>query len=357
MNQETQYVLDQLKALIEIPSPSGFTHAAVDHLMDVLTGLGYAPQQTAKGGVLVDLGGPADDHGQGALLLTAHLDTLGGMVAAIKETGRLQLTPIGGLQPNNIEGENCQVFTRFGGTYTGTFQLENASVHVNKDYAAKARTFETMEVVLDEVVTCAEDVRALGIEAGDFVCFDPRFTVTESGYIKSRFLDDKLSAAILLGFAKAVREGLPLSRRVWLHFTVYEEVGHGAAASIPAEVTELLVVDMGCVGKPLQCDERMVSICVKDSHGPSDYEMTTALAAAARAHQLDFALDVYPQYGSDADAALAAGWDLRHALIGAGVYASHGYERSHVHGLENTLALIKAFLEPEEVHHHSHNGM
>lgn len=351
MNLETQYVLDQLRELIHIPSPSGFTHMAADHLAGQLTELGFSPLRTAKGGVLVDLGGPADDHGQGALLMTAHLDTLGGMVATIKESGRLQLTPIGGLQPNNIEGENCQIHTRFGGEYSGTFQLENASVHVNKDYATKPRNFDTMEVVLDEVVSSADDVRALGIEVGDYVCFDPRFTITESGYIKSRFLDDKLSAAILLGVAKAVCEGMPLSRRVWLHFTVYEEVGHGAAASIPQDVTELLVVDMGCVGKGLTCDERMVSICVKDSHGPSDYEMTTALAEAARSHQLDFALDVYPQYGSDADAALAAGADLRHALIGAGVYASHGYERSHVQGLENTLALIKAFLEPDEHHH------
>ncbi|MFR1809526.1 MAG: peptidase M42, partial [Pygmaiobacter massiliensis] len=181
---------------------------------------------------------------------------------------------------------------------------------------------------------------------GDYVCFDPRLTVTETGYIKSRFLDDKLSVAILLGLAKSIseKETVP-AREVWLHVTVFEEVGHGGCASVPAGVQEILAVDMGCVGDDLGCTETQVSICAKDSRGPYNYDMTTKLIALAKEAKLDYAVDVYPYYGSDADAALEAGHDLRHALIGAGVYASHGYERSHKEGVKNTYQLVKAFVE------------
>ena len=203
-----------------------------------------------------------------------------------------------------------------------------------------------MEVVIDEEVHSAEDVAALGIEAGDIVCFDPRTTVTPSGYIKSRFLDDKLSVGVLLALAKQVRDGaLALSRRVWLHVTVFEEVGHGGAASVPAGVTEAISVDMGCVGDGLGCDETKVSICAKDSGGPYHYEIVSALVAAAKAAGADYAVDVYPHYGSDVEATLSAGHDLRHGLIGPGVYASHGYERSHKKGVENTLKLLNSYLK------------
>ena len=180
---------------------------------------------------------------------------------------------------------------------------------------------------------------------GDFVCFDPRTKVTDSGFIKSRFLDDKFSTAILLGFAKYLKEENVLPERtVYLLITSYEEVGHGGCASIPEDVTEMISVDMGCVGEGLGCDETMVSICAKDSVGPYDYQVVTGLVNAAKAHQINFAVDVYPHYGSDVDAALRAGYDLKHGLIGPGVYASHGYERSHRKGAENTLKLLTAYL-------------
>ena len=330
------YCVEQVKALCAIDSPSGFTDRAADYLMEELSRLGYAPQKTRKGGVTVCLGG----EGQG-LLLMAHVDTLGAVVQTIKGNGRLVLSPVGGLQPENCEAENCRIYTRFGGTYTGCLQLNDASVHVNSDYAGKGRKFQGMEVVIDEPVKTAEDTRALGICEGDMVCFDPRTVVTESGYIKSRFLDDKLSAAILLAYAKELKDrGVTPSRKIYLHFTVYEEVGHGAAASVPEDVEELISVDMGCVGEGLQCTEREVSICAKDSGGPYDYAVTTALVEAAKAAGAAYAVDVYPHYGSDAEAALRAGYDVRHGLIGAGVYASHGYERSHVEGAENTLKLL-----------------
>ncbi len=332
------YILTALRRLIAIDSPTGYTAQASGFLMEELASMGYSPQRTRKGGVLCGLGG----EGEGLCLL-AHADTLGGMVAAVKDSGRLRITPLGGLSPQNTEGENCRVYTRDGRAYSGTLQLENPSVHVNREYNTKERSFDTMEVVLDEDVSTKEAAKALGIRGGDIVCFDPRFTLTDSGYIKSRFLDDKLSAAILLGLAKWISQEHPaLSRRLCLHFTVFEEIGHGACASLPDWVTELISVDMGCVGQGLECTERMVSICVKDSQGPSNYDLTTRLIQLAEEQKLSYALDVYPFYGSDGDAALRAGYDLRHGLIGPGVYASHGYERSHKDGVENTFRLLKA---------------
>lgn len=333
---DTAYCVEQLKALCAIDSPSGFTDKAADSIIEELSRLGYAPEKTRKGGVRVCLGGEGRP-----LLLTAHVDTLGAVVQTVKANGRLALSPVGGLRPENCEAENCRVHTRFDGVYTGCLQIENASVHVNDDYAGAKRKFPQMEVLIDEPVKSEADARALGISEGDFVCFDPRTVVTESGYIKSRFLDDKLSAAILLAYAKELKDrGLSPKRKVYLHFTVYEEVGHGAAASVPEDVEELVSVDMGCVGQGLRCTEREVSICAKDSGGPYDYSVTTALVEAARAAGAAYAVDVYPHYGSDAEAALSAGCDVRHGLIGPGVYASHGYERSHTDGVENTLKLL-----------------
>lgn len=336
---DLDYCLSELKALLAIDSPSGFTDRAADHLMQALENLGYRPEKTRKGGVLCCLGGEGD-----GLLLMAHVDTLGGIVSSIKPNGRLQISPVGGLRAENCEAENCRIYSRFSGTYTGTLQIVNASVHVNDDYAGAKRTFRDSEIVIDENVRTADAVRALGIAPGDFVCFDPRTVITESGYIKSRFLDDKLSAAILLAYAKMLRdENRTPKRRIYLHFTVYEEVGHGAAASVPDDVTEVLSVDMGCVGDGVTCTEHEVSICAKDSGGPYDYSVTTALVQAARQAGAQYAVDVYPHYGSDAEASLSAGYDVRHGLIGAGVYASHGYERAHIDGVQNTLKLLAAY--------------
>ncbi|HMM30584.1 MAG TPA: M42 family metallopeptidase [Clostridia bacterium] len=335
-----QYILEQLKKLTAIPSPSGYTIEAARYAMDEFKRLGYEPKLTNKGCVLCSIGGEGNP-----ILVSAHLDTLGGMVAEVKGNGRLRLTRVGGLQANNVEAENAVVITRFGKTYTGCMQMNDPSAHVNTEYADQKRDFKGMQLVLDERVKNAEDVHKLGIAVGDYVCFDPRTVVTESGYIKSRFLDDKLSVAILLAFAKHVNEsGAKLNRRVDLFLSVYEEVGHGCAAGFPEDIQEVLCVDMGCVGEGLTCDEHQVSICAKDSAGPYDYETTTALIRIAKECGIDYAVDIYPSYGSDADAALSAGADVKHALIGAGVYASHGYERSHVDGVKNTLELLKAYL-------------
>ena len=336
-----EYILKQAEALLAIDSPSGFTEKVTDYLCEEYKRLGYKPVKTKKGGVLVEIGGKGN-----AVLTMAHVDTLGGMVAEIKINGRLRLTKVGGLNANNIETENCRIYTLDGKVYEGTVQLTDASIHVNGDYQKSERTFDSVEVLLDEKVSSREDVKALGIENGSFVCMDPRTRITESGYIKSRFLDDKLSVAILLGYAKYLKEeNVTLSRPVYQHITVYEEVGHGGSASVPEGVTDILSVDMGCVGDGLECKEHQVSICVKDSGGPYSYDFTGELIAAAKANGIDYAADVYPHYGSDVEATLRGGADARHALIGAGVYASHGYERSHVDGVKNTLELLAAYLD------------
>ena len=336
------FAWEQAAELLAIDSPSGYTAKAAQWVKDAFEKLGFDAKITVKGGVLVDLGGEnADD----ALLLEAHVDTLGAMVAGIKGSGRLKLTALGGMRPENGETENVRVYTRSGKVIEGTCQLGNASIHVNGSYGDTKRSWDTMETVLDEDVNSAADTRALGIEVGDIVCFDPRTRRTASGYLKSRFLDDKLSVGILLGFAKYLRDNdITPARRVYAHLTVYEEVGHGGSGSVPIGVTEAISVDMGCVGDGLQCTERQVSICPKDSGGPYNYEVVGKLINAAKKMGADYAVDVYPHYGSDVEATLRAGYDIRHGLIGAGVYASHGYERSHIDGVYNTLKVLCGYL-------------
>ena len=333
------FAWEQTAALLAIDSPSGYTAAAAQWVKDAFAALGFDAQITRKGGVLIDLGGKDAEDG---LLLEAHADTLGAMVMQVKGDGRLRLTSLGGMNPNNAEAENVRVHTRDGRVYEGTCQLINASVHVNGDYSTAKRSWDSVEIVLDEDVKSADDTRKLGVEVGDIVCFEPRTRRTATGYLKSRFLDDKLSVGILLGLAKYLHDNAIVpERRVWAHVTVYEEVGHGGSASVPAGVTEAISVDMGCVGSGLQCTEKQVSICAKDSGGPYSYEVTSKLIAAAKARGADYAVDVYPFYGSDVEATLRSGADIRHGLIGAGVYASHGYERSHVDG---ALAALKVLI-------------
>lgn len=337
------FAWNRTSELLSIDSPSGFTSQAAQWVKAAFEILGFPAEITTKGGVLVDLGGEDE---QDALLLEAHADTLGAMVAEVKSNGRLRLTPLGGMNANNAESENVRVYTRDGKILEGTTQLCNASIHVNGDYNSTSRTFDTVEVVLDEDVKTAADTRSLGVEVGDIVCYEPRTRRTESGYLKSRFLDDKLSVGILMGFAKyLVDNQVQLKRKTYIHVTVYEEVGHGGSASIPAGVTEAISVDMGCVGDGLQCTERQVSICAKDSGGPYSYDVVGKLIQAAKNTEADYAVDVYPHYGSDVEATLRGGADIRHGLIGAGVYASHGYERSHIDGVYNTICVLCGYLD------------
>lgn len=337
MTDTLEYIGEQLKALTSIPSPTGFTRAVTDYVMKTLEEMGFAPERSTKGNVLVCLGGEGEP-----LVLASHVDTLGAMVRSIKDNGRLRPTTLGGHQWSTADGENCTVHTRDGRVYTGVVLNTEPSSHVADE---KVETLEkNMEILLDENVDTKDDVAGLGIQTGDIIAMDPRTVITKSGYIKSRFLDDKLSASVLLGLARAVAAGeVKLARKVSLLFTVYEEVGHGGAF-VPTDTCEMISVDMGCVGDDLGCTERMVSICAKDSGGPYNYELVSALADTAKRLSLDYAIDVYPHYGSDVEATLRAGYDIRHGLIGPGVYASHNYERSHMDGVRNTYELLRAYV-------------
>lgn len=326
--------------LCKIPSPTGFTRQAERYVFDALVALGYKPEYTVKRSVRVCLGGQSRP-----LVLAAHVDTLGAMVRSIKPSGSLRVAKLGGFPENYIEGENCTIHTRAGKTFSGRFLLDKPAVHVNKNVGTTARDDTNIEVVIDEPVSKADEVKALGIGAGDFVSFDPRTTLTDSGYIKSRHLDDKASAGILLALAGWLKDTKrELQRSVWLLFTNYEEVGHGGSAGLPDGVEEILSVDMGAIGEDLGTDDRSVSICAKDSSGPYDLELTDSLVAIAKEAGLRYALDVYPFYGSDADTSLRAGYDIRHGLIGPGVQASHGYERTHRDAIQATLELLARYI-------------
>ena len=343
LQQEKQTVMGYARRLLGADSPSGFTHRAAEVAVSIATELGYQTRRSRKGSVIIEV--PGRESGK-TVGLCAHIDTLGLMVRAVREDGQLSITKIGGPQMPTLDGEYCRIYTRDGRVYTGTILSLSPASHVYEDAKTLERDENTMAVRNDEKVSTAAQTRALGIEVGDFVCIDPKTTVTESGFLKSRFIDDKGSAACLLSVLSMLKEAGQKPRyNTEIVFTVYEEVGHGGAAF--AEYDELLAVDMGCIGKDLTCTEYQVSICAKDSAGPFDYDMVSRLVALAKENHVDYALDVYPFYSSDAAAAWRAGRDTPAALIGPGVHASHGMERTHFDGMKATMDLVRLFLDCE----------
>ena len=332
------------KALLEEDSPSGFTARAVEKAQSIARELGYETRINRKGNLTILVPGNAHEEQLG---LCAHVDTLGLMVRSVTGDGKLLITPIGGPLMPTLDGEYCRIYTREGKVYTGTILSLSPAVHVEDDAATRPRDMQNMYVRLDEVVHTKEDVNKLGIQAGDYVCYDPKTQFTPSGFLKSRFLDDKASAACLLTALRYMKDkGLKPRQDTRVILTVHEEVGHGGA-SFPQDLDELLAVDMGCIGDELTCTEEQVSICAKDSAGPYDYQFTSRLIALARENGVDYAVDVYPHYSSDASAALRSGHDVKAALIGPGVHASHGMERTHWNGLKATIELIGLYLEGE----------
>ncbi|HEL9638308.1 TPA: M42 family metallopeptidase [Streptococcus suis] len=336
--------LDYIVTLTNTPSPTGFTTDIMNYIKAEVESFGYAASKTAKGGVLVTVPGENDQEHR---MVTAHLDTLGAMVRAVKPDGRLKMDLVGGFGYPSIEGENCLIHcAKNGKTFTGTILMHQTSVHVYRDASTAERNQTNMEIRLDEKVTNADETRALGIEVGDFISFDPRTVVTETGFIKSRHLDDKLSAAILLHLLKVYKEaGATLPYTTHFYFSNNEEIGYGANSSIPAQVVEYLAVDMGAMGDDQQTDEYTVSICVKDGSGPYHYELRQHLVALAERDGIPYKLDIYPYYGSDASAAMRAGADVKHALLGAGIESSHSYERTHLDSVVATERMVDAYLK------------
>ncbi|MBL7198963.1 MAG: M42 family metallopeptidase [Anaerolineae bacterium] len=341
---DIDYLTDHLVRLLRTPSPTGNTGAAVVLAESAFDALGLPTEQTNKGAVLATLQGRSRSRPRA---LSGHVDTLGAMVKEIKVDGRLKLTALGGYLWQTVEGEYCTVETADGRCYTGTVLAHKTAVHTygRDELASVKHTANDVEVRLDERTASAQETRDLGIEVGDFVSFDPRTTVTASGFVKSRHLDDKAGVAIMLAAAKALVDAdLEPAQTTTFYVSPYEEVGHGAASGIPEEVRELLVVDMGALGDGQNSDEYTVSICAKDSSGPYDLHVRRKLVALCQEHDIPYKVDVYPYYGSDGSAALRAGADLVVGLIGPGVDASHAFERTHQDSLLHTARLAVTYL-------------
>ncbi len=337
------YIVQILKSICETPSPSGYTKKVFEIIEAEFKKIGMKIQYTKKGGLITHIGGK---NGCITKAIAAHTDTLGAMVKEIKSNGRLVITPIGGYMPHSIECENCYVHTVSDKTFSGTIYTIKPSVHVHSDCKTLERSFENMELLLDSKITNKQDVTTLGIEIGDFISFDPRFRYTETGYIKSRHLDDKASVAIILGVCKYIYDNKIIPENtIQIYFTNYEEIGHGASSGLSKEIHELLCVDMGAPGTGQNTDEYTVSICAKDSGGPYDYEFKNKLVKMCKDNNIEYRVDIYPNYGSDGGAALKAGMDIKVGLIGAGIYASHSYERTHIDSISNTAKLLLEYIK------------
>ncbi|MGN7178998.1 peptidase M42 [Paenibacillus sp. FSL R5-0490] len=343
----TKETISLLKEIVSIPSPSGNTNEVITYVEKFLNELNVETKRNRKGGLIASLPGKDENNHR---MLTAHVDTLGAIVKEIKPSGRLKIDLIGGFKYNSIEGEYCEIETSSGKKFTGTILMHQTSVHVYKDAGKAERNQENMEIRLDEKVHNAEEVCELGIEVGDFVSFDPRVQTTPAGFIKSRHLDDKASVAILLQLIKQLKADnteLPYTT----HFLISnnEEIGYGGNSNITPETVEYLAVDMGAMGDGQSTDEYTVSICVKDASGPYHYELRKRLVQLAEENGIEYKLDIYPFYGSDASAAIRSGHDIVHGLIGPGIDSSHAFERTHEDSIENTAKLLYHYVQSEMI--------
>ncbi|MFK9090433.1 M42 family metallopeptidase [Bacillus salipaludis] len=331
--------------LVSIPSPSGNTNEVITFVEKFLSELQINTYRNRKGGLIATIEGKNSSKHR---MLTAHVDTLGAMVKEVKANGRLKIDLIGGFKYNSIEGEYCQIETSNGKKYTGTILMHQTSVHVYKDAGKAERNQENIEIRIDEKVQNAEEVRALGIEVGDFVSFNPRVEITSSGYIKSRHLDDKASVAILLQLIKQLKvENITLPYTTHFLISNNEEIGYGGNSNITPETVEYLAVDMGAMGDGQSTDEYTVSICVKDASGPYHYGLRKNLVRLAEENNIEYKLDIYPFYGSDASAAIRSGHDIVHGLIGPGIDSSHAFERTHQSSIENTAKLLYHYIQSD----------
>ena len=325
-----------LENLIKIPSPTGYDLEIVPYIKEKVQEMGIETTLLNKGAILARIPGESDE----AILFSAHVDTLGAMVKEIKSNGRLKVSMLGGCPWVSLDAENCVVRTSSNERISGTFQGTKPSVHIDGGEVAKTERDEnTTELVLDEKASNKEEVEKLGIEVGDFVFVDPRFTALPNGFIKTRYLDDKASVAVLLEAMAALKEA-KLANTIYFFISTYEEVGHGASAGIPETVREFIAVDMGAPGNNQNSSEFAVNICAKDSSGPYDLDIRNRLVNLCKEHEIPYKIDIYPFYGSDASASLRAGHDIRTGLIGPGAFASHAYERTHIESMEATLNLV-----------------
>lgn len=346
LNINVDEMVEFLVGLLNTPSPTGYHHEAFEYIHQAFAALnmpGLTFSTTRKGGLVAHLKGRSSNAPRA---VTAHFDTLGGMVKEIKQNGRLKLTNLGGFMWNAVEFEGVTIHTYGGQRYRGTILPTNPSTHVNTKIAQTERSAELMEVRIDAITSSREETRALGIEVGDFVFFDPRVEVTDTGFVRSRHLDDKAGVAAVYAALIALRNvGLRPAQDTDILIATYEEVGHGGAAGLDKNnLHELLVIDMGAMGEGQNTTEFAVSICAKDTGGPYHFDMTNKLRKLAEQFGISYKMDTYPIYASDGTAYWRGGGDARVALIGPGVDASHAYERTHKESLLHTAHLTARYL-------------
>jgi putative aminopeptidase FrvX len=339
------YLRAVLNDLLAIPSPVGKTEVATQYCLEILGAMQPQNLQVSRKGVLsVTFEGNAADEPRG---ITAHLDTLGGVVKSVNPNGRLHLCQLGNYSWNSIENESVSVFAQNGEIYRGSVITMNSSHHLHQGENGNgetSRNANTMEIRLDACANSSEEVEELGIQVGDYIVFDPR-TEWNWGYVRSRFLDDKALVACLLAALKAIHQaGITLSQRTTVILTNYEEQEHGGASGWPDDLYELLALDVSPVGEGQASKESCCTLCVADADGPYDYKFGQKLRELAKRYEIKLIPDVFPKYASDAGAARRAGLDAHFALIGPGVDATHGIERTHTEALEATARMIAAYL-------------
>jgi Cellulase M and related proteins len=342
MNIDMNYVKDFMIEILNIPGCGGCTDVATERIKKEFDSFGIKTWLTKKGALVGTMEGECDDEQK---LVSAHIDTLGAVVKDIKPNGRLKVTNVGGFAWQSVEGENVTIQTFDGREYTGTLLPEKASIHVHSDEVRElARTEETMEVRIDEDVHTKEDTEKLGIHTGDYVLFDPRAAITKSGYIKSRYLDDKACVAAMFGVIKYLKDN-NIKPKYTTHFYIsnYEEIGHGVTV-IPEKVSEFLALDIGTVGAGHTSDEHCVTILAKDSRTPYDFKFRKKLVEIAEKNGIGYKVDVHFRYGSDASTSILQGFDVNYACIGMGVDATHHYERTHLDGVKNNVKLLAMYL-------------
>ena len=342
MEVNMNYVKDFMEEILNIPSAGGNTKVVLNRVKEEFEALGIEVKTTKKGAVIGVFEGEDNEKQK---IVCAHIDTLGAMVKEIKPNGRLKLSNIGGFSWNSVEGENLVIKTSSGAEYTGNLLPEKASVHIHPEEARELiRTEENMEVRIDEDINSAEDAIKLGIRVGDFVTFETRTIVTNKGYIKSRYLDDKACVAIIFGVCKYLKDNnIKPKNTILFYISNYEEIGHGVSI-IPEEVDEFLALDIGTVGIGHKADEHSVCICAKDNRTPYDFEFRNKLVEMAEEEKLNYKVDVYYRYASDASMAVLRGADVNFACIGPGVDATHHYERTHIDAIEKTMKLVVKYI-------------
>jgi putative aminopeptidase FrvX len=345
LNINLDETVEFLVGLLKAPSPTGYHTEAMAYVREGFEALdfpGLTISETRKGALLIHIPGESDD---APVALTAHTDTLGFMVKEIKSNGRLRLSRLGGILWGGVESEGVTIRTHDDRRIRGSIVLENTSVHVNRKAATQERNQESMEVRIDEVTSSERETRDLGIEVGDFVFIDPRVEVSDSGFIRSRFLDDKAGVACIYGALLAMKDaGVVPAQPAYVLIANYEEVGHGGANGLPENLAELFTVDMGAIGKGQAGDEFSVSICVKDGGGPYHFEMNNKLRRLAETHDIPYKVDIFVYYASDGTVYWRSGGEARVGLAGPGVDGSHAYERTHKDAIQHSTHLLARYL-------------